>query len=144
MAKVKTGIGWPHDVTRSDLEISFYKGSGAGGQKKNKTSSGVRLKHLPTGHVVQCDEHREQSKNKLAAFKKLADLLIPIMKNESVRARHSAPDVRVRTYKEKDNLVIDERIEDQVFSYEQILDGDLDGIVDLLIIKDTLKATGQE
>lgn len=131
--KIKIGIGWPNEVTKDQLEISYYKGSGSGGQKKNKTSSGVRIKHIPTGMVAQCDENREQSKNKQVAFKKLCDELIPIMRNEARKQRYSAGLDRIRTYKEKEDLVIDERIKNKVFSYKEILDGDLDALLEELL-----------
>lgn len=132
--KIKTGNGWPHDVTRADLEISYYKGSGNGGQKKQKTSSGVRIKHIPTGITTTCDEHREQSKNKQLAFRKLADLLVPIMKNEAKKPRYSAPDERIRTYSEHDQRVKDTRIS-QLYTYDGVIEEDeLAEIIEALLV----------
>ncbi len=59
------------NIKFEDIEESFVRGSGAGGQKINKTSSAVHLKHLPTGTEVKCQKHREQSKNRLSAYKLL-------------------------------------------------------------------------
>lgn len=132
MTKIKTGTIWPHQVDKSDLEISTYKGSGPGGQAKNKTSSGVRIKHIPTGLTTKCDEHREQSKNKAEAFKKLAEQLIPLMKLEVKKERYLAGIERVRTYHKPDNRVIDDRLPNR-FDYYDTLEGDLDPIFDKLI-----------
>jgi len=59
-------------VTLKDCEVQPYKGSGAGGQKRNKTSSAIRLVHTASGAVGQCENFREQSKNKAEAFKRMA------------------------------------------------------------------------
>lgn len=59
------------DISAGDIQESFVRGSGAGGQKINKTSSCVLLRHLPTGTEVRCQKHREQSKNRLSAYKLL-------------------------------------------------------------------------
>jgi len=60
-------------VTLKDCEVQPYKGSGAGGQKRNKTSSAIRVVHKDSGAVGQCENYREQSKNKLEAFKRMAE-----------------------------------------------------------------------
>jgi len=60
-------------VTAKDCKWDYYKGSGAGGQKKNKTSSAVRCKHKPSGAVGQCEEHRSQKQNKQLAFRRMAE-----------------------------------------------------------------------
>ena len=59
-------------VTLKDCEVQTYRGSGAGGQKRNKTSSAVRIVHKDSGAVGQCENYREQSKNKLEAFKRMS------------------------------------------------------------------------
>lgn len=129
MSKTKLGNSWPHQVDKSQLEITYYKGSGGGGQRRNKRETAVRIKHLPTGLVAQSEEHAHGEQNKKAAFKRLCEKLIPIMKKESKKERHTAPEVRIRTYKEKDNLVIDERLPGRTFSYESILNGELEDLI---------------
>lgn len=135
MDKVKTGHGWPHDVTRKDLRITHIKGSGAGGQKRNKTSSGVLIVHIPTGLTGRATEHREQSQNLKAAFRKLADQLIPLMKKEVKLERYRANPERVRTYHEPDNRVVDERI-GRCGSYSDVVEGT--GFAD--VVEELLKA----
>jgi protein subunit release factor B len=75
-------------VTLKDCDVQFYKGSGAGGQKRNKTSSAVRIVHRASGAVGACESHREQSKNKAEAFKRMSqtDKFKRWMHIESVRA----------------------------------------------------------
>ena len=65
--KTKVGIGWPNEVTKEQLEVSFYRGSGPGGQNKNKRDTACRIKHVPTGITTQAQEHRTQNQNKLLA-----------------------------------------------------------------------------
>lgn len=115
-------MAWPENVDKTQLEISFSRGSGNGGQKKQKTSSKCTMKHIPTGIQVTCEEFREQSKNKIKAFQKLAEKLVPLIKNHFQVARIKQETERIRTYKEKDDLVIDERLKES-FSYEDVLSG---------------------
>jgi len=115
---------WPHRVSKKDLLIEPVKGSGSGGQKRNKTCSGIRMTHIPTGISVRCDEERMQSQNLKLAFKRLADKLIPLMKNEEMKSRYLAGEKRVRTYNKKNNRVTDERIPGKIFSYDEVLEGD--------------------
>lgn len=96
--RVKTGHGWPHDVTKKDLRITHIKGSGPGGQHRNKMSSGVYMVHIPTGLSAPATEHRDQPQNLKAAFRKLCDQLVPIMKREQKLERYRASQDRVRTY----------------------------------------------
>lgn len=123
MNKCKTGHGWPHDVTRKDLEIKHVRGSGAGGQKRNKTSSGVVIKHLPTGLWARSDEERMQHVNLASAFRKLAVQLVPLMKKEERKQRYGAgTDKRIRTYHGVDNRVVDERI-GFCGTYDEVING---------------------
>src|SRR5262245_42077763 len=122
MTKVKTGFGWPHDVTKKDLRIIGIRGSGKGGQNRNKTFTGVRLVHIPTGIAAEATEHRERPQNLKAAFRKLCDQLVPMMKKEAQKERYRASTERVRTYHQPDNRVTDERL-GHVGSYDDLLDG---------------------
>lgn len=70
------------DINPGDIEEQFVRGGGKGGQKINKTSSAVRLKHIPTGIEVKCQKHREQNKNRLSAYKLLINKIEEIVKGE--------------------------------------------------------------
>jgi len=132
---MKTGIGWPHDVTKDQLEITYFKGSGPGGQNKNKRETACRMKHIPTGLVSQAQEYRTQEENKKAAFHRLCEQLVPIMKREEKKTRYAAGIGRIRTYTEKENRVKDDRIEDKTYPYDRILEGDMDELFQDLAIK---------
>jgi protein subunit release factor A len=120
---------WPNNVTKKDLRIDFYRGSGPGGQHRNKTDSACRITHIPTGMSAQCEEHKSQNQNKKAAFKRLAEKLIPLMKIELNKVyTKDIPkpnDIgRIRTYNEHRNVVKDIRIQEKQWSYNEILFGD--------------------
>lgn len=71
-------------INQQDIAEKFVTGSGAGGQKINKTASCVMLKHIPTGTIVRCQKHREQSKNRVSAYK-----LLILKIEEQIKGRHS-------------------------------------------------------
>jgi len=121
-------MSWPNDVTKADLKITYYRGSGPGGQKKNKTSSACRILHVPTGEVASCERHREQTKNRHEAFRKLAEKLKPEMIRAAKVDIHKERLERIRSYHEQRGEVRDSRAPGILFSYEQILDGDLDDL----------------
>jgi len=75
-------MAWPNTVRKDDLRIEFYRGSGPGGQHRNKTSSACRITHKITGISAQCEDERCQHKNKKIAFRRLAAKLVPLMKKE--------------------------------------------------------------
>jgi peptide chain release factor 1 len=125
---------WPKQVTKKDLRIDFYRGSGPGGQNKNKRDTACRITHIPTGLAATAEENRTQAKNKEAAFKRLAEKLIPLMKKsleQSKRELSNLTGVRVRTYNAIRNTVVDERI-DKTFEFDTILDGKLDKLINEL------------
>ena len=128
-------MAWPENVRKSDLRIEFYRGSGAGGQHRNKTSSACRITHLPTGVTSKCEEGRHQQENKTKAFRKLAVLLIPLMRSALRQASSNSNsnekplNSRVRSYHQQRNEVLDVRIA-KTFRYTDILDGDLDELLD--------------
>lgn len=113
---------WPFSVSKKDLRIDFYRGSGAGGQHRNKTDSAVRITHIPTGISAQCEEQRKQHQNKKIAFKRLANKLVPLMKSERVKDRYSNRK-RVRTYHAIRGTVKDDRVSDKVWGYDDVLQG---------------------
>jgi protein subunit release factor A len=123
-------MAWPDDVTRADLRIDTLRGSGAGGQHRNKRDTAVRIKHLPTGLVGYAEDQRSQPQNRKLAFRRLASQLVPLMKREAVRERYAAGQRRVRTYHEPGDRVVDERLPGQRWSYQAVVHGD--GLQDIV------------
>jgi protein subunit release factor A len=133
-------MGWPETVRKEDLEISYYRGSGPGGQHRNKTDSACRMKHIPTGHTTQSEEHKKQGQNKKAAWKRMTDILVPLMKEAAKTQVESGSTERIRTYHEPDSRVKDHR-SGKTYNYKEILDGKLD---DMLNDVQTAKAAEGE
>lgn len=134
------------DLDPADLQIDVFRSSGAGGQKVNKTSSAIRVTHLPTGMVVECQDERSQYKNKDKALKVLRSRLLEIERDkqnaEIAGERRSQVGTgdrseRIRTYNYPQGRVSDHRIGLTLYKIEQILNGDLDEIIDALITADT-------
>jgi peptide chain release factor 1 len=122
-------MSWPETVRKEDMEISFYRGSGPGGQHRNKTDSACRMKHNPTGTVTQSEEHKRQGQNKKAAWERMCAILVPIMRAAaSEQPEQEASSERVRTYHEPDQRVKDHR-SGKTYRYKDILDGKLDEII---------------
>jgi peptide chain release factor 1 len=121
-------------IDPSELRIDVFRASGAGGQHVNKTESAVRLTHLPTGIVVECQDDRSQHKNKERAMKILAARI----KDQQVRAQQAKEastrksligsgdrSERIRTYNFPQGRVTDHRINLTLYKIDQIMDGDL-------------------
>ncbi len=128
-----------------DIKMESCKSSGAGGQHINKTESAVRLTHLPTGIVVECQEQRSQLKNREKAMKMLETKLYRIMQdkrdNEIASDRRSQVGTgerceRIRTYNFPQGRITDHRIGVTLYQLETFLNGKLDGLIDLLIQQD--------
>jgi len=118
-------MAWPQTVRKEDLVITYYRGSGPGGQHRNKTDSAVRILHKPTGHTAQSEEHKSQTNNKKAAFKRLTEILIPLMRQAAETGpdpSESASSERVRTYHNPRQKVKDHR-SGREYSYADVLDG---------------------
>jgi len=113
---------WPNTVRREDLKIDWFSGTGAGGQHRNKHQNCCRMTHIPTGIMVTAQEERSRDQNQRVAFKRLADKLIPIMKQEVQKERYAAPEERVRTYHEPQDRVTDHRLQGQ-WTYTDVLEG---------------------
>ena len=135
----------PRDVTidPKDLKIDRYRASGAGGQHVNRTDSAIRITHIPTGIVVQCQDERSQYKNKDKAMAVLEARLWKLtkegQKSEEDSERRSQVGTgdrseRIRTYNYHQGRVTDHRIGLTLYRLEEILGGDLDEIVDALIL----------
>jgi peptide chain release factor 2 len=137
------------EIDDSDLRIDTYRSSGAGGQHVNKTDSAVRITHLPTGIVVQCQNERSQTSNKATAMRilrsRLAELEEEKREAELARERGAAQDIgfgsQIRSYVlHPYQLVKDHRTDFEVGNTQAVLDGGLDGFVRAYLLA---KAAGQ-
>jgi peptide chain release factor 2 len=138
------------EIDEDDLRIDTYRASGAGGQHVNKTDSAVRITHLPTGLVVQCQNERSQAANKQTALRilrsRLAELQLEQREAELARERGEAVDTgfggtAVRSYVlHPYQLVKDHRTDFEVGNAQGVLDGDLDNFIHAYL---TEKAAGK-
>lgn len=132
-------------IDPKDLKIDTFRSSGAGGQHINKTSSAIRITHLPTGMVVECQDERSQYKNKDKALKVLKSRLLQ-QKQEAQDNAISAErksqvgsgdrSERIRTYNYPQGRLTDHRIGLTLYRLEDILNGDLDEVIDALVTAD--------
>ena len=130
----------------NDLRIDTFRSSGAGGQHINKTSSAIRITHIPTGTVVECQDERSQHKNRDKAMRVLRSRLYEaeVEKQQAAIAADRKSQVgtgdrseRIRTYNFPENRVSDHRIKLTIYKLDQFLNGDMDEILDALIAADT-------
>ena len=143
------------EINQSDLKIDTFRSSGAGGQHINKTDSAIRITHLPTGTVVECQDERSQHKNKERALKILSARLLEVEqqkhKDEIDSARRAQVGTgdrseRIRTYNFPQGRVSDHRIGLTLYKIDAIMNGNLDELIDALITADTaakLEAAGE-
>lgn len=133
------------DINPADLQIDTYRSSGAGGQHINKTESAIRITHLPTGTVVECQDERSQYKNKDKAMRVLRSRLLERKQEEQQntiaadrRSQVGTGDrsERIRTYNFPQGRVTDHRIGLTLYRIDDIMNGDLDEIIDALITAD--------
>lgn len=133
------------EIDPSDLKIDTFRSSGAGGQHINKTSSAIRITHIPTGTVVECQDERSQYKNKDKALKVLKSRLLK--EKQDKQASEIAADrksqvgtgdrsERIRTYNYPQGRLTDHRIGLTLYKLEDILNGNLDEVIDALIAAD--------
>ena len=133
------------EIDPKDLKIDTFRSSGAGGQHINKTSSAIRVTHLPTGTVVECQDERSQYKNKDKALKVLKSRLLK--EKQDKQASEIAADrrsqvgtgdrsERIRTYNYPQGRLTDHRIGLTLYKLEDILNGSLDEVIDALIAAD--------
>lgn len=132
-------------VNPDDLRIDTYRSSGAGGQHVNKTSSAIRITHIPTGIVVECQDERSQYKNKDRAMKILRSRLFDMAqsaRDEKIAAQRRLQvgtgdrSERIRTYNFPQGRVTDHRIGLTLYKIDEILNGRLDELIDALVTAD--------
>ena len=130
-------------ISPEDLRIDTYRSGGAGGQHVNKTESAIRITHLPTGLVAECQDERSQYKNKDRAMKILRSRLYARQRAEAdaAQAAQRRSQIggaeraeRIRTYRFHEKIVVDHRLsgDSKSFPLGPVLDGNLDGIIDAL------------
>lgn len=133
------------EINPADLQIDTFRSSGAGGQHINKTESAIRITHLPTGVVVECQDERSQYKNKDKAMRVLKSRLLEAKRREQHDAvaeeRRSQVGTgdrseRIRTYNYPQGRLTDHRIGLTLYRLDSVLDGDIDEIIDALITAD--------
>ena len=131
------------DIQEKDLRIDTYRAAGAGGQHVNTTDSAVRITHIPTGLVVQCQDERSQIKNRAKAMKILSSRLLSYLteRSEAERAANRKNQVgsgdrsaRIRTYNFPQNRVTDHRIALTLYRLEAVMEGALDDLIQPLRI----------
>ena len=137
----------------SELRIDVFRSSGAGGQKVNKTETAIRVTHIPTGTVVECQDERSQYKNKARALSILASRLAEAERQKQAEAvadtRRSQIGMgfrneRIRTYNFPQGRVTDHRIGLTLYKLDSVMDGELDELIDALITADQAERLKQE
>ncbi|MGB1360677.1 MAG: peptide chain release factor 1 [Alphaproteobacteria bacterium] len=136
------------DINPADLRIDTYRASGAGGQHVNTTDSAVRITHVPTGVVSQCQSGRSQHKNKDQAMKMLKALIYDQQRQKAEEEMASDRKLqvgsgdrsqRIKTYNFPERRVTDHRIGLTVYKLDKIMDGELDEMLDAIITHDQLE-----
>lgn len=131
------------DINPNDLQIDTYRSGGAGGQHVNKTESAIRITHIPTGLVVQCQDERSQHKNRDKAMRVLKSRLMELYQSKAAEAEADERksqvgsgdrSERIRTYNFPQSRVTDHRIGLTLYKLEAFLDGDMDEVIDALIL----------
>jgi peptide chain release factor 1 len=132
------------ELNPADLKVDTFRASGAGGQHVNKTDSAIRITHLPTGTVVECQDERSQHKNRARAMSLLAARLLDEQQRKQNQAQSDLRRTqvgsgdrsqRIRTYNFPQGRLTDHRINLTLYSLESIIAGDLDPVVDPLTLE---------
>ncbi|MCG3169116.1 MAG: Peptide chain release factor RF1 [Pseudomonadales bacterium] len=130
------------EIARADLRVDTYRASGAGGQHVNRTDSAVRITHLPSGIVVECQDERSQHKNRARAMALLQARLLADAQQQQADAQASERRLqvgsgdrseRIRTYNYPQGRVTDHRINLTLYRLPEILEGELDCVIDPLL-----------
>jgi peptide chain release factor 1 len=133
------------EINPNDLRVDVYRSSGPGGQSVNTTDSAVRIKHLPTGVEVACQDEKSQLQNKEKAMRILRARLLQVEQEKQLaeqaaerksQVRSADRSERIRTYNFPENRVSDHRINYTVHRLGEILEGDLDDLIDRLAAED--------
>jgi peptide chain release factor 1 len=129
------------EIKNEDLKIDTYRASGAGGQHVNTTDSAIRITHIPTGTVVQCQDERSQHKNKAAAMRILRAKIYEVQRAaaeaEQAEARRSQVGTgdrseKIRTYNYPQNRLTDHRINLTLYKLDRVMEGALDEVFNAL------------
>jgi len=143
------------EINPADIKMDVFRASGAGGQHVNKTSSAVRLTHIPTGLVVECQSERSQLQNREYAMGMLRSKIYKIEKekqDEELASERKSQvgsgdrSEKIRTYNYPQGRITDHRIQMSIYQMESFLNGDLDEMIDNLIAADRaekLKGNGE-
>ena len=132
------------NINMNDVRIDTFRASGAGGQHVNKTDSAVRVTHIPTGTVVECQDGRSQHKNKAQALSVMASRILDVQQYEQRKEQATQRkelvgsgdrSQRIRTYNYPQGRVTDHRINLTLYKLNEIMEGDLDSIIDPLIVE---------
>ncbi len=132
------------DINMSDVRIDTFRASGAGGQHVNKTDSAVRVTHIPTGTVVECQDGRSQHKNKAQALSVLASRILDaeqqIQQKEQASQRKELVgsgdrSQRIRTYNYPQGRITDHRINLTLYKLAEVMEGDLNAIIEPLVVE---------
>jgi len=130
------------EIAASDLRIDTYRSSGAGGQHINKTDSAVRITHLPSGIVVECQDERSQHKNKARALSLLQAKLLSQAQDAQASEESASRRLqvgsgdrseRIRTYNFPQNRLTDHRINLTIYKLDEVMGGSLDQVIDPLV-----------
>jgi peptide chain release factor 1 len=144
------------DIDMSDLRIDTFRASGAGGQHVNKTDSAIRITHLPTGTVVECQDERSQHKNKAKALSILQSRLLTEQQEKQNQEQASARKLlvgsgdrsqRIRTYNFPQGRITDHRINLTIYKLDEFMAGGIDMILDPMLREyqaDLLASLGQQ
>jgi peptide chain release factor 1 len=133
------------DLNPAELKVDTFRASGAGGQHVNKTDSAIRITHLPTGIVVECQDERSQHKNRARAMSLLAARILETEQRKQREAEAATRKSligsgdrsdRIRTYNFPQGRVTDHRINLTLYKIERIIEGELDDLIDPLIAED--------
>ncbi len=142
------------ELNPADLKIDTFRASGAGGQHVNKTDSAIRITHLPSGIVVECQDERSQHKNRARAMSLLAARLTDDKRSQQVAEQAQSRRLqvgsgdrsqRIRTYNFPQGRLTDHRVNLTLYALDEIVAGDLDPVIDTLIREhqaDELQALG--
>ena len=137
------------NIDKNDLRVDTFRASGAGGQHVNKTDSAVRLTHIPSGIVVECQDGRSQHKNKEKALSLLQSKLLDAERekkdseqaeNRKVMVGSGDRSEKIRTYNFPQNRITDHRIEMSVHNLPAFLDGDMEEMISLLLEENQARA----